>query len=46
MKGIIGEALEAPPTDGEGRPVMGIVVGSLGALALWAGILGLISLIL
>ncbi len=45
MKTIVGEVLEAPPTDGEGRPVMGIVVGSLGALALWAGILALISLI-
>ncbi|MCM8730625.1 hypothetical protein ACFO8O_06535 [Hephaestia sp. GCM10023244] len=47
MKGSIIETLEAPPVEaeGEGEPVVGILVGSLAALALWAGIVGLITLI-
>jgi hypothetical protein len=42
---MMGQVFEAPSADAEGQPVMGIVVGSLGALALWGGIVGLISLI-
>ena len=45
MKDMVGQTHEARPAAGEGQPVMGIVIGSLGALAIWGGILGLISLI-
>ena len=45
MKGMLGQALDAHPAEVNGQPVVGIVVGSLGALALWVGIVGLISLI-
>ena len=41
----MGQVLEARSIDTEGQPVIGILVGSLGALALWGGIVGLISLI-
>ncbi|HVI99393.1 MAG TPA: hypothetical protein VM657_10040 [Sphingomonas sp.] len=45
MKGITGQVLDAPSTDADGQPVIGILIGSFAALALWGGIVGLISLI-
>ncbi len=45
MKGMLGQALDAPPAEVDGQPVMGIVIGSFGALALWVGIVALISVI-
>jgi hypothetical protein len=41
---MLGQVLEAPSVD-EGQPVVGIVIGSLGALAIWGGIVGLITLV-
>jgi hypothetical protein len=45
MKGMSKQALDTPRVETEGEPAMGIVVGSLAALALWGAIVGLISLI-
>jgi hypothetical protein len=45
MKGIVGQVFETPSADAEGQPVIGLMIGSLGALALWGAIVWVISLL-